>query len=240
MQHIVYPSSDKDRVLNLQRIIETGRSDLANGRSYLPQRLLDEATTREAMLRPHYEALDKAKSYKSQKIEERNNATAALETAVRAFRDVAMWKQKLEHLPASYLLFFEIGTEQMKNGNVYDWAELAHKYSQGEANALAAGYTAVPLPTSIQLNTLRDQALARAKEVDNADRDLDIIQQTLSDLRPATDKLLRAISAQLNASLYDLPNDDIRRIKRTYGFVYAEVATTDTSPTPEASTESEI
>ncbi len=46
------------------------------------------------------------------------------------------------------------------------------------------------------------------------------MQSELDELRPRAIKLIRALHAQLDASLYDLSSEGIRRVKGTYGFEY--------------------
>ena len=53
-----------------------------------------------------------------------------------------------------------------------------------------------------------------------ADRDIDLLQQELADLRPQADKLIKALNAQLEAALYELPDEGLRRVKRSYGFEF--------------------
>jgi hypothetical protein len=66
------------------------------------------------------------------------------------------------------------------------------------------------------------------------------LQQELAALRPQADKLIKALNAQLEAALYELPDEALRRVKRSYGFqFYTRPGESPESPEDAAETPAE-
>ena len=91
---------------------------------------------------------------------------------------------------------------------------------EGEADAIAAGYAPMENPSIAELNDKLDIAIAEAKDVSEADRQLDEAQEAVSDLMPEAKKIIDRIVAELDFNLYEKEDASKRRIMRNYGVRY--------------------
>ena len=75
-------------------------------------------------------------------------------------------------------------------------------------------------PSAAELQVVVASAEKELGDVPLADREIEVLQLELAALRPQADKLIKALNAQLEASLYELPDEGLRRVKRSYGFEF--------------------
>lgn len=222
MPQLQYPKTNSARLLLLERVVKTGNEDLAAGRAYVPENFINEAQRYAEQLRPKVEKLAELRSQRGMEVEEKNTAMESLERYVCDFWEVLKRRIVREGQPLSLLDLYGLSRsgDNPKGGTAAEWIERATQLVVGDAKAMEAGYELMSNPSAAQMQEKRDAAQSELDDIDMADRELDLLQNELGQIATHTDNLIRAIRAQLNAALYNLPYDDIRRIKRTYGFTY--------------------
>ena len=222
MPQLQYPQSDLKRVLLLEQAIATATQDHAEKRDYASTRWLGDAQTFVADFGAKVRELGKLKGVRGQEVIEKDEAIAEIQRYVRDFwgvlrRRIARLKQ-----PASLFQIYNLpqSGENPSESAAAIWIERGAGLIAADATAVEMGYPAMLNPSAPELQVVLDKAKAEFADVPMADRKVDVMQHELDELRPRALKLIRALSAQLDASLYDLSNESVRRVKGTYGFEY--------------------
>jgi hypothetical protein len=125
-------------------------------------------------------------------------------------------------LPASLFQLYNLpqSGENPKDSHAMFWIETGRELVKADALAVTQGYTAMANPAAAELQVVVTKAEKEFGDVPMADRDIGLLQQQLADLRPQADKLIKALNAQLEAALYELSDEALRRVKRSYGFEF--------------------
>ena len=125
-------------------------------------------------------------------------------------------------LPAGVLNYYGLtsdGSRPSPSGRDA-WLQLAEQVVRGDAQAVAAGYTAVAEPSAAELQAILNSAIAEANDVVAADRTYDKAQATLATFRPKADELIMEVRDVILFATRRMDAPSQRRILRTYGARY--------------------
>ena len=223
MIQIQYPRSDIKRLLLLEQAIATATQDQAAGRDYVSARWVSEAQALVPDFGAKVRSMSALKGHRGQDIIEKNETMAELVRYVRDFwsglkRRIIRLKQ-----PNSLFLLYNLpqtGRNPTENNTSLVWLERGAGLIAADAKAVERGYPPMSNPSAAELQVVLDRARAEFGDVAMAHREVDVAQHEVNQLRPRADRLIRLLSAQLNASLYELPAEGIRHVKGTYGFEF--------------------
>ena len=159
---------------------------------------------------------------RGREVAEKDAALADLEMGVRHFWSVLELRIERLKQPASLFQLYNLpqSGENPRDARDTFWIETGRGLVAGDALAVQQGYAAMANPSAAELQVLVTSAAKEYADVPMADREIELLQQELTALRPQADKYIKALNAQLEAALYDLPDESLRRIKRSYGFEF--------------------
>ncbi len=223
MPNFARPNTDLDREGFLVRALETGRGDLAAGRSYVNKETLDDIAAFLSDFRPAVRAGTEKLSARSK---ESREAGAAVEKVSVYCRD--MWegikrRTAREGQPAEVLTFYglPLNGEVPKPGGREAWMALADQIVAGDAKAATAGYAPMANPNAAELAAVVAAARTEQADVAAADRGYDSAQAAVESMRARADELVDDVMAELRFRLHKLDGPSQRRVMRTYGARYA-------------------
>jgi len=232
MPVLAKPRSDRDRLELLERAVLTSQQDGTAGRKYL----LDKTSTELEIFIPIYRAATLAIIGKKGKrildTTAQKEAFDDLKTYCRDMMNVA--KRRIYRLkqPLGVLAFYMINQKgEIPNPtNMQQWLNLAESLVQGDADAVKAGYPTMLNPDVTELQAILDTAQAESDETAMADREHDIVQETLATHRVTADEWINEIYDELNFALRKFDASSQRRIIRTYGFRYDSLPSEEQLP----------
>ena len=222
MPALQYPRSDLARTLVLEQALKTAQLDADSGRNYVNVPWVTNATTFVLDFGAKTRRLAELLSLRGREVAEKDAALAELEMFVRHFWNVLEMRIVRLKLPASLFQLYNLpqsGANPTETRAIF-WIETGRELVKADGLAVEQGYTAMSNPSAAELQVVVAQAEKEFGDVPMADREIDLLQQQLADLRPQADKLIRALNAQLEAALYDLSDESLRRVKRSYGFEF--------------------
>jgi len=232
MPKLVKPKSDRDRLETLEKSLETGKQDGTGGRTYLQEDTLHKLEIFIPIYKAATFAITEKKGIRLKETAEQHDAFANLETYCRDLMNIA--KRRIYRLkqPLSVLAYYMMNQqgEIPKPTNMKQWLNLAESLIQGDADAVKAGFPAMSNPDAIELQDILNITQAEFNDVAMADRDHDIVQETLASHRITADEWINEIIDELNFTLRKFDASSQRRIFRTYGFNYESLQGEEEEP----------
>ena len=220
MPTLAMPRTDLDRTLVLEAAVKVGIQDTAAGRTYIAPAWLKKTDIFVADFGPKVRRLAELKANRGREVLEKDAALETLQLYARHFCNVLEMRIIRLKQPDSLFTLYNLprSGESPNISQAKYWLELARGLIAADATAVGQGFPPMVNPSAAELQTLLESAQKEYDEVPMADRAIDDLQTELDTLRPQADKLIKALNAQLEAALYELPDEGIRRVTRTYGF----------------------
>ena len=216
------PTNDNARLAFLQKSAITASSDNTNGNQYISDEILEQVN----QLLPDYEVkvngLNNLLSSRSKEIRERDSAFSLLQLTVRDFWEVLKRRIRRKNLPAEVLTLYELPL----NGHIpfpssnQEWLGITRKVINGDKIAIEKGYEAMENPSTKELEKLLEICETESSDVSVADRNYDLAQKEVAELRQEADALIEEIMAELRFNLRKLEPASQRRIMRSYGATF--------------------
>ena len=219
MPYYQAPRSDEKRMQFLCKTLDADLADRRRGHPYLHPDLRDQV----AGLLPAFESalktLDARQSFRSQQIRDRNAALDELVTYLRDFWEVLKRRVAREHQPASLLEIYGLPRDGLvpKPTTYEEWLNAAAQVVQGDADATAVGYAAMINPSAEEVRTRLDEVYRRAAAVATAERDHNMAQENVVELRAEADEIIQDVMDTLRFRLRNLEFDEQRKIMHRYG-----------------------
>ena len=222
MPTLQMPRTDVARSLVLEQAIQMAKQDTAAGRLYVSAAWQTSAATFVADFGAKARQLAEVMSLRGREVAEKDAALANLETHVRHFWAVLEMRIDRLKLPASLFQLYNLpqSGQNPRDARAIFWIETGRELVRADALAVQQGYTAMSNPSAAELQAVVASAEKEYADVPLADREIEVLQLELATLRPQADKLIKALNAQLEAALYELPDEGLRRVKRSYGFEF--------------------
>ena len=222
MTTVIYPSSDENRSTLLNTIVDTAEQEHLAGNEHIPPTLLDELRRVQGTFNHQLQTKTRLKKHRFTTIAQRDQALSKLESFVRAFRSSIQWRVKLYDWTNEYLDCFAMEQTLPHPLVTSKLLTIAGNYERGDTKAITAGYPAMSNPSADELRAKLHDAETLVSQARTSKLETDRAKHEMVPLRKEVDLLLKQASKQLDLSLMRLPADDVRHIKRTYGFVYRE------------------
>ena len=216
--------SDNGRSAVIRKSIESAISDKAQGLSYLSDELLFNLQT----IKPQWEervfALNKYLSLREKEVREKNKALKYLRTVMRDMWVVLKRRVNRMEQPDEVLTFYQLPLSG-KIPNIKKETEIlavTAKMVIGDSLAVGAGYPAIQNPSAEELQDAITKATKEIDDVAPADRQYDIAQEAVEELREPVDNYIKDVIEQLKFNLRKKDTSSKRRIMRSYGieFIY--------------------
>ncbi len=153
---------------------------------------------------------------------EANRCVRQLSTTVRDF-DVVLSRRMNRNQESSDLIKYY---RMPDNGKAIsyashsEWKRLAEDRINGDAQAQAMGYAPMFNPSVEDLQACIDSYNVIAGEVEDLDRSYQSAQTSLMELRDETAILWRVLQANIKAVRPELEDSALRRLLRSFGYVY--------------------
>lgn len=213
------PYSDESRNSCLKAIAETGQLDKNKGISYLPNDFLTEVTNFQPTYFEKINQVEAKLSSREKEVREKNIAISELRTYVTDFWEVLRRRNNRIKLPAEIFTFYWLNLDgnNPQITNETGWIEAAQNIVDGEVAAKAAGYPAMINLGADEVNAKLQAAKVEAQEAYQADRDYDVIQEELAELRKEAEVLIADAMEYLRFALRKKDGPGQRRIMKTYG-----------------------
>lgn len=223
--------SDDGRSAVIRKSIESATSDQAQGISYLSDELLTNLQTIQPTWTEKVTALNSFLSAREKEVREKNDAVSYLETVLRDLWEVLKRRVKRLNQPVEVLTFYQLPLSGIvpnvkKEGEIL---ALAAKVVEGDAKAVEAGYPAMTNPSVEELQQAITSATNEINDVAPADRQYDVAQEAVEELREPVDAYIKDIIDELKFNLRKRDDASKRRIMKSYGieFVYSNGETED-------------
>jgi len=213
------PRNDESRNSCLRAIAETGQFDKDKGISYLPPDFLAEVTNFQPTYLEKINQVEVKLSSREKEVREKNVAIDELRTYVTDFWEVLRRRNNRLKLPAEIFTFYRLNLDGNNPviTNETGWIEAAQNIVDGEVAAKTAGYQAMINPNADEVNDKLQVAKTEAQEAYQADRDYDVFQEELAELRKQADTLIADAMEYLRFALRKKDGPSQRRIMKTYG-----------------------
>ncbi len=215
----VNPTSHQGRAELLYRAIQSAASDRLEGREYVPQEWIVQATAFLQAYRPKVDAITRQIGTRSMEIGERDVAIGRLSTYVRHGWQVL--KMRVERLgqPAGVLRLYGLPLDGIVPAGVTpdEWLSYAHLFVEGDAAAVAAGYPPMVNPSATEVQAELTAASAEVADVSAADAGVDEAQAAAAAEATQADALIGDLVDYLEFYLRRLDAPSQRRIMRRYG-----------------------
>lgn len=213
------PYNDESRNSCLRMIAETGQLDKDKGISYLPPDFLEEVTNFQPTYLGKINQVEAKLSSREKEVREKNIAISDLRTYVTDFWEVLRRRNNRLKLPAEIFTFYGLNLDGNNPTitNETGWIEAAQGIVDGEVAVKAAGYPAMINPGADEVNDKLQVAKTEAQEAYQADRDYDVIQEELAELRKEAEVLIADAMDYLRFALRKKDGPSQRRIMKTYG-----------------------
>jgi hypothetical protein len=222
MPALQLPRTDVDRALLLEQALTMAKQDTTANRPYVSAAWQTSATAFATNFGTKARQLSELLSVRGREVAEKDAALDTLETYVRDFWAVLERRIDRLGLPASLFQLYNLpqNGQTPKDSRAIFWIETGRELVKADALAVLQGYTAMSNPSAAELDAVVASAEKEFADVPVADREIELLQLELTTLRPQADKLIKALNAQLEASLYELSDEALRRVKRSYGFEF--------------------
>ena len=219
MPYYQAPRSDEKRLAFLRKTLDADLYDRRRGQPYLHPDLRDQV----AGLRPAFEralkTLGARKAGRSQQIQERNEALDELVTHLRDFWEVLKRRVARQRQPTSLLEIYGLPDDGLvpKPTTYEEWLNAAAQVVQGDADATAVGYAPMVNPSAEAVRARLDEVYRRAAKVATAERNHELAQEHVVELRAEADEVIQDVMETLRFRLRKLDFDEQRQIMRRYG-----------------------
>ena len=231
------PISNMDLLLFLEQAAATGIQDRDRGQPLLDDIVLTDIDTFLTDWQPKVRQLDQLLADRSKETRESEAAIHRLETYVRDAWAVEKRRIAREELPAEVHRFYGMTLDGStpRAGSRNQWLEWGQRLIEGDAAAVAAGYTPLVNPSAAEVAEKLTTAKSEMEDVAMADRAYDEVQKTVSEERAKAEMLVHEVMDQLRFHLRRETPASQRRIMRTYGaqFIYAPGEPPDEPPVSE-------
>ncbi len=211
--------SDNGRTHVLQTALKTAQVDTEKGENYVSK-----ATTKSILaFLPIWEQnllqVNQYLSIREKEIREKNTAITFLDTVIRDVWEVQKRRVNRLNLPAEVLTYYQLPLSGIvpKSSKEKDLLATAANIITGDAKAVEAGYSAIVNPSVAEVQTALDAAKKELAEVAPADRNYDIAEEGVSNLRPDADSLIADVVDELRFNLRKRDGGSQRRIIQSYG-----------------------
>ncbi len=212
-----------DRLVFLKNAVNAAKSTEGIDQAYLRGETIARAEALSVDLEDKLGHLGKFSSESHKEVREKNEAINLLKTYVRDLWEVVKRRVYRENLPLDVFAYYQLpksGNKPELNSDGQS-IELATLIIKGDADAVSAGYNPMANPSAAELQEVLSKAAAELKDVSEADRALDLAQESVSGLMPEVKSLIDRIIAELEFGLFDRDDANKRRIMRNYGVRYA-------------------
>ncbi len=222
MAELIVPNSNEGLLTLFDIAVQVVTGDAKAGVNYAEPTWADEANAFLPNFRAKVRGLTKAQQRRVREVAERRAAVDKLGVYVRDFMNVLKRRVNREELPASYYEFFKLPLDgALPNptaiADIMSWAEIL---VQGNADAVESKFEPMSNPSAAQVEEWLERTRAESADIPPAERDLDVAQNEVEDLRIQATEMARDLAAQLNFRLRKLDGPGRRRIIRGYGFKY--------------------
>ncbi|MBC8384830.1 MAG: hypothetical protein H8E57_04865 [Candidatus Cloacimonetes bacterium] len=216
------PENDLTRRLTLNTARNTAIQDRNAGRNYVQQDTIDALSELIPEFKDANRTMRAKMEIRMKEIREKNEAFAFLILTCRDFWEVGKRRTvRLQH-PPEVLTYFDLpltGIVPNPTRNK-EWLSIAEKQIKGNERAVANGYPAMSNPSAGEVQDALTIALSQYSDVAMADREYDLAQERLAELRKTVDELLKEVFLQLKFNLRHFDKSSQRRVMRTYGFKF--------------------
>lgn len=208
--------SDNGRTHVLQTTANTAQSD---SDKYVSASTVEDIMTFLPNWTQKLENVSQFLSVREKEIREKNEAMGFLDMVVRHVWGVEKYRIKRLGLPSEVLTYYQLPL----SGNVpktikrKELLALAANMIQGDKEAVLADFDPIVNPSAAELQTALDAAIKESAEVAPADRNYDIAEEEVSNLRPEADALIEDVIDELKFNLRKRDGASQRRIIQSYG-----------------------
>jgi hypothetical protein len=206
----------------LRTAAQTATQDQANGLIYITPDTLRELNEFLKIFDLAFLHVSAAVGERSREVEEGEAAMAELKLVLDDLWEVLRRRVRRTDEPVGVLRFYGLDIEgQPPDLNTHEeWLELAEQMIEGDAQAVAAGYTAAVCPSAAELQAALDSAHKELADVTPAERELDRAQKAVLSLRQQADDLIGDVIEELR--FHSRKEDPVsqRHLLRTYGATY--------------------
>lgn len=219
-----YPVADGQRLYLLKECLSAEEIRRRKYTGYLPTALVAEVAAFVTEYEPMQDTVRELRGARAGAVDRKKTAVTNLIYYVRDFWEVLERRIRREQQPEALFIFYD----QTRSGDnatgnrVADWLDYAADIARGEANVVAQGFSPMTNPSAAAVAVRSEIAKTAVSDVLSTAADLDDAQHIVDAARPQADKLIRIVNANLNLSLYGRKKDDMRGIKRRYGFSFYE------------------
>jgi hypothetical protein len=222
MPTLQFPSSDKTRMELLEHALTTAGKDFDAGNFYISKETFNTLTEFIPSYRDRMNKINASKSNRSKEIRESSEAFSMMTTTTRDMWEVLRRRVNRINEPAEVLTYYELPLDGLtpKPTSNAEWYALAASMIDGDAKAVAAGYTAMQNPSALDLREALEKARKEKSDISQADREYDEAQEGLEDLRAKADELISDVIDDLRYFLRKKDGPSQRRIMRTYGVTF--------------------
>ena len=219
MLKIEIPKGNNALAGTLQRIVTTGRQDLAAGRPLIDAATLDQIDAFLADWTPKLQLVTRRRSEHTQELHEALAVRRTLAVYVRDAWEVQKRRIAREGLPSALLALYGLPQDgRVPQGiRVDDWPIWAEKLIHGDAAAVAQGYAPLANPSAAEIAAKLALTQQETPEVTVADRAWDEAQEAVARGRIIARGLIREAMAQIRFNLRRESNESVRRVMRLYG-----------------------
>lgn len=211
--------SDNGRTHVLETTVETAKSDAKNGESFVSEATV--AAIKAFLLSwiPKLKQVSQFLSVREKEIREKNIALGFLDMVIRDVWEVEKRRKKRLGLPAEVLTYYQLPLSGIvpNVSKEKDLLAMAANMIEGDKEAVLAGYDPIVNPSADELQTALDAAKKELSEVAPADRNYDVAEEAVSNLRPEADGLVADVVDELKFNLRKRDGSSQRRIIQSYG-----------------------
>lgn len=216
MATIIKQYSDNGRTHVLQTTANTSKSD---DDKYVSAATVQAITTFLPNWMQKLKDVSQFLSVREKEVREKNEAMGFLDLVVRDVWGVEKRRVKRLGLPAEVLTYYQLPLSGIvpKTIKRKELLSLAANMIQGDKEAVLAGFDPIVNPSADELQIALDAAKKESEEVAPADRNYDIAEEEVSNLRPEADSLIEDVIDELKFNLRKRDGGSQRRIIQSYG-----------------------
>lgn len=208
--------SDNGKTHLLQTTEKTAQSD---GENYVSAKTVQAITTFLIIWVEKLLQVSKFLSVREKEIREKNVAVGYLDLVMRDVWEVQKRRRNRLSLPAEVLTYYELPLSGLVPPSMKEKDMLAKATNmiKGDAEAVLAGYDPIVNPSAAELQVALDAAEKELGEVAPADRNYDVAEEEVANLRPEADSLIADVVDELKFNLRKRDGASQRRIIQSYG-----------------------
>jgi hypothetical protein len=216
------PHSDVGRLTFLRTAAQTATQDQANSLIYITPDTLHELNEFLNIFDLAFLHVSAAVGERSREVEESEAAMAELKLVLDDLWEVLRRRVRRSNEPVGVLRFYglDVDGQPPQLDTHEEWLELAKQVIEGDAQAVAAGYTAAVCPNAAELQAALNSARKELDDVTPAERELSRAQKAVLSLRQQADDLILDIIEELRFHSRKEDPASQRHLLRTYGATY--------------------